>query len=212
VGTYRRSVSIVIPEMTRVALLTKRADIVRETPNFDRKKFLYRLSRAQYEKQWGNTYTRPGLGARFLAFLFRLLPKVGPFKAINFTLPSERTETMYLHSVNQTLDYYSQLLAQVGEHRLALANRDFDTGRETRPAEYPLTDDSYADLLDRIAQKKFEGVTPELRNNILQFYANLNVPFATKKHSDRWQKAVDELDELRAVTTASQPRPPAGSE
>jgi Zinc dependent phospholipase C len=211
-GTYRRSVSMVIPEMTRVALLSKRADIVRETPNFDRKKFLYRLSRAQYEKQWGNTYKRPGLGARFLAFLFRLVPKVGAFKAINFSLPSQRTETMYLHSVNQTLDYYSQLLAQLEQHRLTLANRDFDTGRETRAAEYPLTDDSYADLLDRIAQRKFEGVTPELRNNILQFYANLNVPFATKKHSERWQKAMHELDELRAVKTASQPRPPAGSE
>jgi hypothetical protein len=211
VGTYRRAVSRVIPEMTRVALATKRADMVRETPNFDRRKFLYRLSRSQYEKDWGTKYTRPGLGARFLAFLFRLVPKVGPFKAIDFTLPSPRTETLYLHSVNQTVDYYSQLLTQVREHRLALANRDFDTGRETRPGEYPLTDDSYADLLNRISEKKFSGVTPGLRNNILAFYANLSAPFATKKHSDRWAKTVREVDELRAVA-AGAPQPLAASE
>jgi hypothetical protein len=39
IGTYRRSVSKIIPEMTRVALLSKRADIVRDTPNFSEKKF-----------------------------------------------------------------------------------------------------------------------------------------------------------------------------
>src|SRR5215467_11631453 len=33
IGTYRRSVSEIIPEMTRVALLSKRADLVRDTPD-----------------------------------------------------------------------------------------------------------------------------------------------------------------------------------
>jgi hypothetical protein len=211
VGTYRRSVSKIIPEMTRVALATKRADIVREKPDFDRKKFLYRLSRAQYEKEWGTTYTRPGVGARILAFFFHLIPKVGPFKAIDFTLPSPRTEDMYLKSVNSTLDYYSQLLEQVRQRRLALENRDFDTGRKTAPGEYPLTDKSYADLLDRIAQHKFEGVTPDLRANILGFYADLNAPFATKKHADKWQKTVQELNQLRALQTSQPAMQPAGN-
>ncbi len=205
IGTYRRSVSRILPEMTRVALATKRADIVRETPNFNRRKFLYRLSRAQYEKNWGKTYTRPGLGARILAFLFRLVPKVGPFKAIDFTLPSPRTEDMYLRSVNQTLDRYAQLLAQVRERRVALDNRDFDTGRVTQAGEYPLTDETYASLVDRLAEHKFQSVTPELRENILAFYANLNAPIATKKHDKDWQRTLRELAQLRATQIPERP-------
>src|SRR6202166_4032979 len=52
IGSFRRGVSTIIPAMTRVALLNRRADLVRDTPNFDEKKFLYRLSRTNYEKQW----------------------------------------------------------------------------------------------------------------------------------------------------------------
>src|SRR5499427_3985877 len=49
IGTFRRSISAVIPQMTRVALLARKQAIVRDTPNFDKKKFLYYLSRKQYE-------------------------------------------------------------------------------------------------------------------------------------------------------------------
>src|SRR5206468_5489749 len=71
IGTFRRAVSKVIPEMTRVALLNRRADLVRETPNFDQKKFLYHVSRGNYEKEWGKGYRRPGIGSRILAFLLK---------------------------------------------------------------------------------------------------------------------------------------------
>src|SRR5579872_2425263 len=55
VGSYRFAVSRMIPEMTQVALQTHKKDFMRETPDFAKKKFLYRLSRSDYEKQWGKT-------------------------------------------------------------------------------------------------------------------------------------------------------------
>jgi hypothetical protein len=39
IGSYRRGVSQMIPGMTRVALLSRREQIVKDTPNFDQKKF-----------------------------------------------------------------------------------------------------------------------------------------------------------------------------
>src|SRR5215470_38355 len=48
IGSFRRAVSQFVPEMTRAALLNRRADLVRETPNFNKKKFLYHLSRSNY--------------------------------------------------------------------------------------------------------------------------------------------------------------------
>jgi Zinc dependent phospholipase C len=55
-GSYRRSVSTRIPEMTRVALLSRHDVIVKDTPNFNKKKFLYSLSRSNYEHEWGTVY------------------------------------------------------------------------------------------------------------------------------------------------------------
>jgi hypothetical protein len=41
-----------------------------------------------------------------MAVLFRLVPKVGPFKAVGFKMPSLDTETLYLKSINSTVDQY----------------------------------------------------------------------------------------------------------
>src|SRR5450755_2694351 len=46
IGSYRFAVSRLIPQMTRVALQTHKKEIIREHPDFAKKKFLYRLSRS----------------------------------------------------------------------------------------------------------------------------------------------------------------------
>jgi hypothetical protein len=202
IGTYRRSVSTVIPEMTRVALLTKRADLVRETPNFSKKQFLYKLSRSDFEKEWGKDYQKPGVGARILAFFFRLIPRSGPFKAIDFKVPTTATEDLFIKSVDATTDQFQKLLDTLGTSALVLDNRDCDTGKLTTAGEYALTDEAYADLLDRLSKRKFDLLTPELKSNVVAFYADLNAPFDTKKSPSRWQKSLQELDGLKAAATA----------
>ena len=64
IGSYRYSVSRLIPEMTQVALRTHKKDMMRETPGFAKTKFLYRISRSDYEKEWGKEYPKPGFGTR----------------------------------------------------------------------------------------------------------------------------------------------------
>ena len=59
IGSYRFAVSRMIPEMTQIALRTHEKDMMKETPDFAKKKFLYRLSRSDYEKEWGKDYTKP---------------------------------------------------------------------------------------------------------------------------------------------------------
>jgi len=61
---------------------------MREHPNFAKKQFLYHLSRSSYEKEWGRDYTKPGCGTRILSTLFRLVPKIGPFKGLAFNNPT----------------------------------------------------------------------------------------------------------------------------
>jgi hypothetical protein len=197
IGSFRRAVSKIIPEMTRVALLNRRADLVRDTPNFDEKKFLYRLSRTNYEKQWGKGYRRPGFGSRVLAFLLRHIPKIGPAGALDFKVPTAKTEALYIKSVNQTTDNYYSLLHQVRDDDPHFPDTDCDTGNKAAPAEYPLADVTYARLLQDLSKSNFAQMTPELRANILQFYSNLNAPYHNKNNRKSWKKTMQALERLK---------------
>jgi Zinc dependent phospholipase C len=199
VGSYRFAVSRLIPQMTTVALQVHKKDLIRETPNFAKKKFLYRLSRSDYEKQWGKDYAKPGVGTRILSTLLRYMPKIGPFKGLAFNNPTPRTEDLYIKSINTTVDKFRVLLEEVRTDTLVLANCDFDSGQPTKAAEYSLTDDAYAKLLAQLSKRKFDLTSPELRANILQFYSDLTVSIETKKDGVRWQSVLTELDQLKAA-------------
>ena len=203
VGTYRFSVSRLIPQMTKVALQTHEKELIRETPNFAKQKFLYRLSRSDYEKNWGKDYVKPGVGTRILSTILRFIPKIGPLKGLAFKNPTPQTEDLYIKSINTTVDQYRTYLEQVRTDSLVLPNCDFDTGQPTRAAEYSLTDDTYAKLLDELAEHNFDHVSPELRANILDFYSDLSAPIDTKKDPDEWKNVLSDLDKLKSITPAS---------
>ena len=198
IGTFRWSVSQVIPQMTRVALLSRKKQMVQEDPNFDKKKFLFYLSRAQYEKQWGKGYRRPGIGARILAFFLKIVPKVGPFKALNFKIPTRQTENMYIASVDHTVEDYAAQLRKWDDHNLHLENMDCDTGRESAVGEYGLSDKTYAKLLDELSKHAFSITPPELRANILQYFDG-RATEADRNIKDK-AKLINQLQQLRDVT------------
>jgi hypothetical protein len=202
IGSYRFAVSRMIPEMTKIALRTHKKDLMSETPNFAKRKFLYRLSRSDYEKEWGKDYKKDGFKTRLFAILLRYMPKIGPFKALAFNNPTAQTEDMYFKSINTTVDQYRVFLEQVRNDSLTLANIDFDSGKETKAAEYSLTDESYAKLLGQLAGRKFDLTSPDLRENILNFYSDLSLPLETKKDSTRWQSTLTALDLLKLIAPA----------
>src|SRR5215469_6845431 len=88
IGTYRKTVSGLIPKMTQVAWEMKKDEIEKSRPGMTRTRFLYNISRAEYEKQWGTQYRTPGFGSRVLAIVVRVLPKVGPLRALAFKMPT----------------------------------------------------------------------------------------------------------------------------
>src|SRR6058998_2917978 len=211
IGSYRRGVGKFIPEVTRVALLSRHDQLVKENPNFSKKKFLYYLNRAGYEREWGTVYRKPGIGTRILAFFLKIVPKVGPFRGVSFKIPTTQTEDMYIKSVDDTVENYSRLLQEAADNTLRFPNRDFDTGRETRAGEYTLTDKTYARLVDHLARKAPDPMSAALRQNVLEFYANLNDPIDTKKNKKDWEKLQQELNDLKrqCPTCQQQEHPPA---
>jgi len=201
VGSYRYAVSRVIPEMTQVALKAHKKELMRETPDFARRKFLYRLSRSDYERSWGKTYTKPGVGTRILAVLVQLIPKFGPFKGLGFNNPTPHTEDLYIKSIDKTVEDYRNLLQQTKTHHFALPNSDLDSGLKTAAGEYSLADETYADLLDRLSINQFDLTSIPLRNNILAFYSDISVPIETQKSPARWQAVLTELTQLKSAGT-----------
>jgi hypothetical protein len=183
--------------MTRVALLNRKDQMVSEDPSFDQKKFLYYLSRTDYQKEWGKDYRRPGFGAKVLAFLLKIIPKIGPFKAVRFKIPTVQSEALYISSVDRTVEEYQALLQEVADQRLHLENRDCDTGNATRPGEYALGDQTYSKLVDRLADQDFDQVSPELRVNLLNYYAQAGAPISSRKSRKQWARARRLLAPLR---------------
>jgi zinc dependent phospholipase C len=202
IGSYRFSVSRLIPQMTKVALQTHEKDLMRETPNFARVKFLYHLSRSDYEREWGRTYTKPDFGTRVLSALLRYFPKVGPFKGMGFDNPTPQTEDLYIKSINTTLDHYEAMLEEVRKGTLVLPNCDLDDGKTTNAGEYTIADETYARLLAKLTVEKFDAMSPELRDNILTFYSDLSMPIETRRDPARWRAVLTNLDELKTVATS----------
>ena len=203
IGSYRHAVSTVIPRTTKVAWHLKRREIQNSNPSETKTKFIYNISNSGYRQQWGDVYEKPGFFARIKAFVLRLVPKIGPFRALAFHPPTPAVEQLYMHSFNESLDYYRLLLLAQREGRLQLPNDNLDTGGLTGPAAYRLTDETYANLLGMTSGKP---ISDALRLDILAYYADLERGFATKRDPEAWQKVLSELDRLKTMPTAGVPK------
>jgi hypothetical protein len=198
-SSYRHAVSTVIPRMTKVAWHLKKDEIRHSDPSETKSKYIYNISKSGYQKEWGDVYEKPGFGAQLKAFFLRLMPKVGPFSALAFHPPTPAVETLYLNSFNETLDHYRMLLLAQQEDSLQLPNDNLDTGTATEAADYRLTDETYAKLLQKTSGKP---VSDALRQDLLSYYADLEKPFATKKDSKAWQDVIKQLDALKSMPVA----------
>ena len=202
-GSYRRDVSKLIPRATRVAWALKKDEIQKDAPGTTKRKFLYNLSRSSYEKEWGREYQPPSAWDHFLAFLYRVLPKVGPLRVLQLKTPTPQTEKMFEASFNATMDRYRKLLHEVAEKREPeLPNDNFDTGEISPPGKYRMNDDTRAEWLDKLAQRKFADVTPEIRSELLNFFDKPDAPYATKRKPKLWEKVEVELQSLKEVKPA----------
>ena len=198
-GSFRYSVGSVIPGMTRVAWQLKRDQLTKDSPGMTENKFLYNLSRSSYEKEWGTEYQRPGFRTRLVAWVIQIVPKVGPFKSLAFRAPTPEVEKKFMASFNTTVDNYRALLANENAGHLELANENFDLGQPSVAGKYLGADQAYDQLVGKLAERKFAGVSPELRRHLLGYYKDREPPSPDrgKKAVANWAKLRDQLDQLQ---------------
>ena len=201
IGSFRYTATSLIPKATKIAWVLKEKEIRQDLPGMTRKKFLYNLSRASYEKEWGKDYQEPGVGSKILAFHLRLIPKVGPLRVLSLQTPTPETEKMFESSFNTALQNYQHLLRNLREGKLNVPNRNLDTSGVVAPGTYFMMDGAYARLLDQLASRKFKQVSPALRADILAYFTGLSLQAPIRrdnldKSKVHWSRVPQQLREL----------------
>ena len=193
IGTYRHTVTGLIPDATKIAWELKEDDL--EKTMMTRNQFLFRMSRSEYETAYGKKYIKPGFFSKVIAFFVKILPPIGPLKILKFRTPTPEVEKLFLESFETTLRNYEKLVRSSDKQ---LVNLDLDTGRPANPGEYRRTDETYMKWMEQLSEKDFATVDAEIRQNILTFYSN---PTALKepepKDRDDWQQQLQRLKATR---------------
>ena len=61
-----------------------------------------------------------------------------------------------------------------------------------------MADDTYAKLAVKLAERDPASVDAAVRQDVLEYFSNLNQPFDTKRHEKEWQATVAAVEKLRA--------------
>jgi len=201
ISTYRYSVSQIIPVLTDAAWRDKHDEIVKLTPSIDRSAFVFSYPRASFESDYGRDYQRPGLFARFLGVLYRILPKVGPLKPLSFKAPTPEAAELFAKSFRDATAKFRTEVNDLKDRKFEVPNANFDPGRPSRFGDYSLADETYGELLERLSDHKFQGTPVALTRNIVSFYGDGPGPSVKDKRvRKRWTKVERTLEELRGAS------------
>src|SRR5262245_9669144 len=199
ISTYRYAVSQIIPVLTEAAWRDKHEEIAKLTPSIDRSAFVFSYPRVAFEQDYGRDYQRPGLFARFFGVLYRILPKIGPLKPLAFKAPTPEAAELFARSFRDATTRFRAEVNDLKDRKFEIRNTNFDTGEPSRFGDYSLADETYGDLLERLADHKFQGMPLALTRNIVSFYGDgPGSAVKDKKVRKRWAKVERTVQDLRA--------------
>ena len=201
--------SQLIPALTEAAWRDKRDEILAQVPAADRGHVVFAYTPADYEQDYGRDYQKPARAARFLAWVYRIVPKVGPLRPLAFKAPTGDVDRLFEDSITRAHARFREMVRQVRDGRLDLPNTNFDTGEPAHAHDYALADTTYAEWLDALAKRDFTGASPAVRRTIDAYYRGAQPPDpADRKAWKAWQHAQAtraRLDRVTQTATARQP-------
>jgi hypothetical protein len=168
--TYRWAFRGVLHEATGVAWELYRGDIQGLDPQATPGSFVYDLSRADFEREFGKAFLEPGYFAKAFGFLAKLVPNVGPLKRSVFKPLPPEARAQFTAALDHAVANYQSRVGALAQRRTDLPSRNLDTAKPVRFGEYPPADDAYADLVQKLTKRN--ATFPEaLRADIRRFYA-----------------------------------------
>jgi hypothetical protein len=195
--SYRTAVRSFIPAFAEAEVVLHRHQFAPHIDSEADRIFRQRLARTAYERRWKHRDKGPGVKAHLLAVLVFIIPKIGGASDLAIKIPSPQTYETYQSSVNHTVDNFREIL-----HRLAnsgddvkLPNIDLDTGNHVKRGEYPLTDATYARLLERLTARPDRVIPAETKRNLLTYYGTIQI---TDKPNPKREEQLTTLRMMKA--------------
>lgn len=215
IAMFRFAVNQLLPAAARAAWHHKHDEISALSPRARRGDSLYHANRRQYRREFGHDYERPGFGARLMASVLKVLPKIGPLKPYAFTLPNVQGALQFHRSYQASVAHFRTLAnGQPADttHTLKLADTNLDTGQPTEPTAYVLADRTYGELLRQLHKHHFKNLTPPLRSALLSYFAN-GVPRPNREtdrddDNDREARKYRRKSEQALAALRALPKPP----
>ncbi len=204
--TYRWSVRSFLPRISYAETVLHRSEFLEDTEGEPLQVYLQRLEKADFQKVWSRYRGKAGFKTYSIAFLIRILPKIGPLSNTAICIPNKRTEDLYIRSVNRSAEAFDQVLTKLRNQNMdaaLLPNRDLDTGEMTKRGKYALTDETYAKLLEHLSKRPEDGIPESLREDILAYYAEPTEAEADKSDRKPDKRLEAELTKLRGMKRLS---------
>jgi hypothetical protein len=200
VETFRWIIKDLFPVVTRAAWAAKRKDIIKTNPGITRRKFEYKMRKANYYHEYGKKHEKPGFFPGVISKIVTVLPKVGPMKSFKLTVPGPDAERIFIQSFDTVQIHFTNTLTILASKNICFPNIDFDTGNETSPGEYVLADKAYSELLLKLKGDNFKRVNTNLKQNVIAFYSAYNYKNAITAEPDTQQKMAEALYTLNMTT------------
>jgi hypothetical protein len=197
---YRFAVRSFLPRITYAEVVLHRNGFPREPVTPASRAFQAQLDGTEFAIGWNAFRKKPGLATYAVAGAIFIVPKIGRLSELSIRGPQAATTERYIESVERSTELLRQNLQQHGDE-LILPNRDLDTGDRVRPGGYPLTDETYAQLLRKITHSTHGDLPATLKQDILTYYADPAAPIATKKNNKKWRRVQADLQILQAMQT-----------
>ncbi|MBA3827588.1 MAG: zinc dependent phospholipase C family protein [Taibaiella sp.] len=200
ISTFRWVIKDIFPTLTRAAWSSKKGEIVKSNPGMTRRKFEYKMRRANYYHEFGKKREKPGFFPSVLAVIFKVTPKIGPLKGLKLKVPGPEAEKVFIQSFDTVQARYIIAIKSMSTKNICLTNIDYDTGNETTPGEYSLADKTYAELLLKLNDDHFSHVEPGLKQNIIKFYRAGNEKTISADGADKAGQTTSALNSLKALS------------
>ena len=187
--SYRTSVRSFIPAFAEAEVVLHRHQFPAHADEGPYRILADRIARTNYERHWRHANKGPGFKAHLLAILVFIIPKVGAASDLAIKISTPETQDWYLRSVNHTVDAFHDILDKLlteGKAPLALANIDLDTGNRVKLEDYPLADQTYAQLLERITSEPNRPIPGNLKKDIVEYYASSGSDPELQKRQSEW--------------------------
>jgi hypothetical protein len=203
--SYRVAVRRVIPLFASGTIVDVGSHLPPDSSDPELQQLRAAISQTDYAKYWSQYQHGPTVKDHLLGIVVRLIPKIGVLRILAIEPPSSQTEDLFVKSLDTAVTQFREFLTELSytpQGELTLANRDLDTGAKVRPGAYRLTDQTYAQLLQKVTEARGPPIPYGLRQDILDYYADPEAPISTKKNRQAWKNVLAQLEYLKLQAPA----------